>query len=164
MRPPRLEGFSYRGPHRYLLTFCTKHRLDRFVEGTVVESARAAFWRTAEDLTFTIAAYCFMPNHVHLVIEGLTEASDLTAFASASKQRAAHALWKDHKMSKVWQAGHHDRIIRPEDDLNDAIRYVLENPVRAGLAKRWDQYPFSGSIYPPREITGGSLQISSGGP
>ncbi len=114
MRPQRVKGFSYLGLHRYLITICTKDRRERFVDAAVVDSAHAQFQRTADDEHFAILAYCFMPDHVHLVLEGISDDSDLRMFVSVGKQRAAYALWTDHKLSKVWQGGYHDWVIRPD--------------------------------------------------
>ena len=91
---------------------------------------------------------CVMPDHVHLVAEGLTDGSDLRKFVRIGKQRAAYALWKGHKLSKVWQEGYHDWVLRPDQSVTEKIRYVLDNPVRARLVSRWDEYPFSGCLYP----------------
>ena len=78
-------------------------------------------------------AYCFMPDHVHLVVEGRSEQADLRRFANIAKQRVAYSLRLAHGVMRVWQEGFHDWILRPEYPTEAAIRYVLENPVRAGL-------------------------------
>ena len=148
MRPQRVKGFSYRGLHRYLLTFCTQDRRQVFVDAAVVETARMQFQRAADNERFAILAYCLMPDHVHLVVEGLADESDLRRFVQIGKQRSAHAMWRNHELSKVWQEGYHDWVLRPDQSVTEKIRYVLDNPVRAGLVSRWDEYSFSGCIYP----------------
>jgi putative transposase len=147
-RPKRLEGFPYRGPHRYLLTFCTENRARIFLEADVVKSAVEQFERTAHEKHFAILAYCVMPDHVHLVVEGTSEDSDLRGFESMAKQNSAYALWKCHRRQDVSQEGFHDWVIRPDQSIMDVIFYVLNNPVRAGLVDRWDKYPFSRTLYP----------------
>src|SRR4051812_6370604 len=147
MRPQRVKGFSYLGLHRYLITICTRDKLERFAAAPVVDAAQEQFRRTADDERFDILAYCFMPDHVHLVVEGTSDGSDLRRLVGVAKQRAAYALWSGHKLSKLWQGGYHDWVIRPDQSITAVIRYVLDNPVRAGLVRVWDEYPFSGCKY-----------------
>ena len=51
-------------------------------------------------------------------------------------------------MQRAWQEGYHDWVIRPIQPVDEVIRYVLDNPVRAGLVAQWTDYPFSGSVFP----------------
>src|SRR6202007_2880383 len=76
-RPRRLAGFSYRGRYRYLLTFCTAHRAPLFTRSELVQTALARIQQTAGEERFSVRAYCFMPDHLHLIVEGLTEDADL---------------------------------------------------------------------------------------
>ena len=47
---------------------------------------------------------------------------------------------------RLWQRGYYERVLRDEDHTRDVIRYILQNPVRAGLAKSPDEYPFLGGV------------------
>lgn len=87
-RPRRLSGFSYLGLQQYSLTFCTRERKPTFVNPDVVATTLAQFRQTAVELRFAVLAYCLMPDHVHLLIEGLADTSDLRKFAKLAKQRA----------------------------------------------------------------------------
>src|SRR4030095_2919701 len=86
-RPPRLRRFSYRGCHRYLLTFCTIHRARLFEDAAIVSRALDQIRITARLERFAILAYCFMPDHLHLLVEGLDQHADLRHFAKMSNQR-----------------------------------------------------------------------------
>ena len=88
-----------------------------------------------------------MPEHVHILPEGMTETADLQRFMKMAKQRAARALRSELGFSEVWQEGYHDRVLRNDQQTVDVIRYLLDNPVRAGLVKQW-LYPYSGALYP----------------
>src|SRR6266581_7725695 len=104
-RPPRLRGFSYRGVHRYLLTFCTIERARIFERPEAVDDALQQIRITASRERFAILAYCFMPDHVHLLVEGLNDHADLRQFAKMAKQRsgASHAL---SASGRLWQEGY----------------------------------------------------------
>jgi putative transposase len=142
-RPQRFKTFSYRGRYRYLLTFCTARRSPLFVRNEVVDTALHRIQQTATEEHFAIAAYCFMPDHVHLVLEGTTDDADARRFAKIAKQRVVYSLRQEHGLRGVWQEGYHDWILRPEYSIHEAVRYVLENPVRAGLVKCAEEYRHS---------------------
>lgn len=55
---------------------------------------------------------------------------------------------------RLWQDGYHGRILRADEDVLHVVAYVVANPLRRGLAIRWDEYPFSGSdVYSKEAIT-----------
>jgi len=143
-RPPRFRGFSYRGIHRYLLTFCTIERVRVFERPEYVTDALQQIRITAGIERFAILAYCFMPDHLHLLVEGLNEHSDLKQFAKMAKQRsgASHAL---SRSGRLWQEGYWETVLRIDQDPGAVARYIFENPVRAGLAMSPDDYPYLGS-------------------
>ena len=143
-RPPRFRRFSYLGRHRYLLTFCTICRARLFEDAAVVSSALDQIRITARLERFAVLAYCFMPDHLHLLVEGLDEHSNLRRFAKLSKQRsgAAHAL---ARKGRLWQEGYWEKVLRTDEDPRRVVQYILENPVRASLARTAREYPFAGS-------------------
>ena len=143
-RPPRIKGFDYVGPFRYFLTFCAIDRRATFEDAAAVALVLAQFRRTAHEWSFAILAYCFMPDHVHLLVEGTTAHADLRRVAKRLKQGSGQA-WKCRTGSRLWQEGYYDRVLRPEDDAKAVARYILENPVRAGLVAHPSQYPYLGS-------------------
>ena len=104
----------------------------------------AQFLRTAADEHFRLLAYCLMRDHAHLLVEAATERADVRRFAKTSKQRsgAAHAL---RCGGRLWQEGYHDRILRKDEEVQEIARYILENPVRAGLVRAPTEYPYLGS-------------------
>ena len=143
-RPPRIKGFDYLGCYRYFLTFCTLDRRTTFRDAAAVDRALAQFRRTTRSWSFAILAYCFMPDHVHLLIEGATPAADLRRVAKRLKQGSGQA-WKFRTGSRLWQEGYYDRVLRPGEDPKAVARYIIENPVRAGLVAHPSQYPYLGS-------------------
>ena len=86
-----------------------------------------------------------MPDHVHLLIEGCTETADARAFVHQAKQRAAYAFTQ-RWAARLWQPSYYDRVLRDDEETLAVARYILENPVRAGLVDSPTKYPFLGSI------------------
>ena len=83
---PRLKGFGYRGFYRYFITICTHERAPIFYDGLMVERMVAALKKKAVDFRFRVWVYCFMPDHLHLLLEGDSPDSDLKRFIASYKQ------------------------------------------------------------------------------
>jgi len=108
------------------------------------------FVRTAEQQRFAVVAYCFMPDHLHVLAEGLASSSDLKVFVNIAKQRAAHAATRWIR-GRLWQPGYFESVLRDDEDVHDVARYVAQNPVRAGLVRSANEYPFLGSAVLSRD-------------
>ena len=148
MRPRRLPGFEYFGYYHYSLTMCTFRRMALFTDTAVVDRVRGIFFEETGPHAVVIPAYCFMPDHVHLVVSGRAENADLVRFVKRSRQRSGFAL-RELTRGRLWQDGYYEHILRDHEPLARTIRYVADNPVRAGLVKDWEQYPFTGSQLGP---------------
>ena len=145
--PRHLPAFSYVGPHRYFLTFCCDRRRAAFTDAAVVNLVTAQFLRAAEEENIAIIASCFMPDHVHLVVEGLRDDSDLKRFVSSAKQLSGYHYTREYR-KVLWQRYGHERVLREEQSTRRVVAYVLENPVRAGLVQTVRDYPhIRSSVY-----------------
>ncbi len=91
-----------------------------------------------------LVAYCFMPDHVHLLVYGTSETSDLRAFVVDFKKVTGFEYRQRHGRH-LWQRGYFDRILRDDESTEAVVRYTLENPVRGGLAGQLGEYPLAGS-------------------
>ena len=85
---------------------------------------------------YRLHAWCVMPNHVHVVFRPLAE-HKLSAILHARKSYSAKEANRILRRSgDFWQREYYDHLIRDERDLQRCIRYVLDNPKKAGL-KNW---------------------------
>ena len=141
---PRLKDFDYVGLYRYFLTFCTKERATRFVSSEVVDLVMTQILHAAQEREFAVHAYVVMPDHLHLLVHGASESSDLNAFASLAKQRSGYAYSRSQR-GTLWQPSYYEHVLREEEDDLRVIWYIVNNPVRAGLAEDPESYPFLGS-------------------
>jgi REP element-mobilizing transposase RayT len=57
-----------------------------------VQAALTQMLRTCDTEGFDLLAYCFMPDHVHLVVEGTTPIADLRRLVCLMKQRSAYVF------------------------------------------------------------------------
>lgn len=145
---PRLSSEYYRGR--------------AFVHWTLTIESRAIGWLTPEFhhtwlLTLLHAcaryqlatpAFVLMPDHVHLLWLGLNE--------HGSDQRVALGFLRknlcDHLSPAAWQRQPFDHVLRGNERgpgaFETAASYIINNPVRAQLAVRWQEYPYLGCCVP----------------
>ena len=93
-----------------------------------------------------VVVYMFMPDHLHSILASRTSSADPLSAIKRFKQRSGYWL---RQQSVVWQKGFYDHILRRDADLDHHIRYILANPIRAGLSSTWKAYPFKGSTIHP---------------
>ncbi len=85
-----------------------------------------------------------MPDHFHAVVEGRTDAANLPRFIRLVKQRTGFAFRRTC-CGRLWQESYFDRTLRRQESLANVVRYMIHNPVRAGLVEAPVQYPHWGS-------------------
>lgn len=91
-------------------------------------------------------AWVLMPDHLHWLIE-LKDAT-LSKLMQRFKCQSSNALRKAGvKMSPIWQAGYYDRALRRDEDILKAARYIVANPVRAGLVTKIGDYPHWDAVW-----------------
>jgi len=93
-----------------------------------------------------------MPDHVHLLATGTTEAADGKRFINAAKQYSGF-YYQQWYRQRLWQRYPFERVLRSNEETLIVARCILENPVRAGLIRDPREYPFLGScVYSLDEI------------
>ena len=143
--PGHLKTFGYLGLHRYSLTFCTDHRRHLLVGPEAVGLVLTQISRAAAENQFAVIAYCFMPDHVHLLLEGRSEASDCKRFIARAKQYSGFHFSRTYHQV-LWQRHGFERTLPDEEESLIAAKYIVENPIRAGLVQRVADYPYVGSL------------------
>ena len=141
----RLSQDLYRGLIRVTFTVCVKNNADLFADPEIVDIFLG--YLKISNIKNKIKNYCyvFMPNHIHILNEGVSTSSDLLAGMRLFKQYCGYWL-SCNKEAYAMQKDYYDYIHRKDEDLLVHIRYLLDNPVRKGLVNRWQDYKFCGSL------------------
>ena len=140
-------NFDYLGYHRYFVTCCTARRRVVFTSAEAVEPVRTQFLRAAADHRFAVLAYIFMPDHMHWLVEGLSPDADFRHLMMVVRRRTScRDRRREPAQPPLWQDGYFEHVLRRDDDVRAVAGYILENPVRAGLVSRWQEYPFSWAV------------------
>ena len=93
-----------------------------------------------------------MPDHLHALVIGLAKWSDARRFVRVAKQQTAYHFKQAHG-AQLWQRSFFDRTLRADEDTRDVIRYIVSNPVLAGLVASPCAYEFWGSqVYTRQQI------------
>jgi REP element-mobilizing transposase RayT len=118
--------------------------------------AAAGAWRDARLLCWVL-----MPDHWHGLVE-LGASYALSSVIRRAKGRSARTI--NHALSRqgkaVWAPGFRDHAVRAEEDMADIARYIVLNPVRAGLVSRRNEYPFWNAIWLGADDRGSSHSAS----
>ena len=82
-------------------------------------------------------AWVVMPDHLHWLF--VLNHSLISEVARRVKGLGCY--------SKVWQKGFHDHAIRKDEDIKAVARYIIANPLRAGLVENIGDYPFWDAVW-----------------
>ena len=124
----------------YLLTAVTHQRQLVFQDWRIGRLLVREFRKARDDGEATSLAWVVMPDHFHWLVE--LHNGDLPRLMRITKSRSAHAINKARSChGTLWQKGYFDRALRREDDLKATARYIVANPLRAGLVERIGDYP-----------------------
>ena len=97
---------------------------------------------------YELHSYCIMPNHLHLLIRPLPGKDGDFHKVSTTVQRlksyTAKVINQRYaRQGKIWHRDYFDRFIRNPDDYSHVVNYILENPVKAGLVSKAEDWKFS---------------------
>jgi len=149
-KPPRLrEVFKAYDSPVYFVTFCTRERRPILACGAVHEAFRRYGERGAVENRAAVGRYVIMPDHIHLFVCGGRE-FDVGLWVRGLKRAIANAIPKTAAgtaaSTMIWQPGFFDHLLRNSESYDQKWQYVRDNPVRAGLVKQADDWPYQGEI------------------
>jgi putative transposase len=142
-RVQRLPDHRYEGCVAVAFTACLKSRDPYFTTQDVVDPHREVLAEETLRAGCVAYGYCFMPDHLHVVLLGIADHARPKDAFIRFKQRSGFLLGKN---SAAWQKSFYDHVLRDTADTPRQVLYVLNNPVRAGLVSDPREYPFSGAI------------------
>lgn len=141
----RLGRYSERG-RIYLLTATVQGRKPVFAEFAMGRLLVAELRSAHEDQLVESLAWVIMPDHFHWLVA--LENVAVGQLMRRVKGRSARRINQRAKLSRsLWQDGYHDRALTREQDLLAIARYVVANPLRAGLVSRLGDYPLWDAVW-----------------
>lgn len=148
-RPPGSRalrlGRSSEAGRVYLITFTTHQRLALFSDWSRACAASASLASRQAWAGSSLLCWVLMPDHWHGLLR-LGEGESLSRAVGRAKASASRRLQAGAR-AKLWAPGFHDHALRREESLVNVARYVVLNPVRAGLVCRIGDYPFWDAVW-----------------
>ena len=124
----------------YLLTATVEDREPIFADFNLARLLVAELRTAHDDALVESLAWVVMPDHLHWLVA--LKHGSVSELMRRVKGRSAKRINRERGRSgRVWQDGFHDRALRRKDDVVPAARYIVVNPLRAGLVNRLGDYP-----------------------
>jgi len=144
-RPLRLELlFSSIHPF-YFVTFNTYKRF-KFLAREEIHEVFRSFCIRAADHDVAVGRYVIMPDHVHLFVALPPTGITLSQWIHALRTVIGKELLRLGTQKPHWQEGSFDHVLRSAESYSQKWDYVRMNPVRAGLVKDSQDWPYQGEI------------------
>lgn len=133
--------------HYYHVTTAT-HARQRFFDDFCVARAATRALNSGEALgSSDLLAWVLMPDHLHALLR-LGDDASLPALANRLKAATGRSVNRClRRAGVVWQRSYHDHLLRDDEDLRNVARYIVMNPLRAGLVKRIAEYPHWDAVW-----------------
>ena len=127
----------------YHVTCATVNRVPVFIDWPsgrpVINALRAA----ADVGDAQTLAYCLMPDHLHWLLQ-----LGQPTLAQVVGNMKGRASWASRSPTgRLWQRGYYDHAIRTDENLRYVARYIVANPLRAGLVTQIGDYPLWDTIW-----------------
>ena len=125
----------------YSITAVTRCRQQIFTDFYAARALIRILQR--HQITDDAKTLCFvvMPDHLHWLMQ-LSTRKTLSQTVQSVKSMTSKSL-----NQSLWQKGFHDRTIRHDEDIVAIARYIIANPVRAGLVKSIRDYPHWDAVW-----------------
>ena len=137
-RVARITAIGY--PHH--VTQCGNYRQRVFKTHNDYKQYLSWLREYSDKNALDIWAYCLMPNHVHFICKPKNRDSLARTFNALHMRYAQYMNKKQGMNGHLWQGRFYSCIL-DEKYLYAAVRYVENNPVRTGLVKEPEEYPWS---------------------
>ncbi|MFU2329023.1 REP-associated tyrosine transposase [Pseudomonas sp. NFX98] len=130
----------------YLLTTNTLHREPVFKDFRLGRLVVEQFRQAQKQGWANSLAWVVMPDHFHWLIE--LQQCSLSQLMQKTKSLSTRAVnLSAGRRGSLWQQGYHDRALRRDEDLVKLARYVVANPLRAGLVEKLGDYALWDAIW-----------------
>ena len=144
---PRLSKGAYKGSVSVFWTHSIENRQTGWLDLTFHLKFRELLCHSLSRYKAICPVYCLMPDHLHLLVTSIDDASDQLQLNRFLRQELNKLLGPFRLQSQAC-----DHVLRRNESDREAFQsiahYILENPVRKEICTVWTSYPYSGSSVP----------------
>jgi len=145
-RPLRLEHLFTNLRPFYFVTFNTSNRTRVLTHPEVHHAFRVFCRRAHEQHDVAVGRYVLMTDHVHLFVAFPPTGITLSKWVQALRSVLGKELLRLGFQKPHWQEGFFDHVLRGAESYAEKWEYVRMNPVRAGLCRQPEDWPYQGEI------------------
>ncbi|MGH9432224.1 MAG: REP-associated tyrosine transposase [Terriglobia bacterium] len=130
----------------YFLTACTEDRACT-LDNKAIHQVFIQFAEEATNRHVLVGFYMIMPDHIHLFAGFSPRSPSLSKWMKALKGSLSKRLRETSGEGTHWEKDFFDYVIRSEESYTEKLEYVRQNPVRASLVQRSEDWPYQGEIH-----------------
>lgn len=141
------KGRSSEEGREYFITTVTAGRQPWFERFDLARCLVAEMRRMHDEGAIESLAWALMPDHLHWLF-ALGPRCTLAQTLNRFKGRSARAINRRlARTGPLWQPAYHDHALRAEEDRREIARYIVANPLRAGLVQKLGDYPHWDAVW-----------------
>jgi len=149
MKPER--GYEALRRHRwsqpglsYFVTLCTAERTPGLADAGIASAIRTEVMACQADGHWRVRGAVIMPDHLHLlvVLTGTLSLGRVVARLKAKTRESLASASGADVAGLTWQGNYFEHRLRPDEPVEEVLRYLFMNPYRAGLIEGTDSYPW----------------------
>jgi putative transposase len=130
----------------YYLTLCTQNR-KRSLANAAIHQEFVKFSEQAASHHVLVGVFMIMPDHLHLFAAFSPESPALWKWVKSLRGDLSSLLRENEGEGTHWEKDFFDHVMRSEESYWQKVEYVRQNPVRAGLVKRSEDWSYQGEIH-----------------
>ena len=131
----------------YMVTTVTEGRIPIFSDLFAGRAVVREMMRLQDDGLVESLAWVIMPDHLHWLLV-LRDGADLSRVVQLLKGRSARRVNRfQRRKGPLWQRAFYEHAIRKEEDVRKLARYIVANPIRAGIVKRIEEDPLWDAVW-----------------
>ena len=131
----------------YFVTTVTHQRKQFFHNFNSARAVIQIMKQLDKDCYVNSISWIVMPDHLHWLfrLENKKTLSEVMKHLKALSARSINAQLK--RQGRVWQKSYYDRALRRDEDLKQVSRYIIANPLRAGLVEDIGKYSYWDAVW-----------------
>lgn len=135
---PTTGRTKFTEPKLFFVTTTTLNHERLFARSELCDQVEGMLFRVAQNTKTALMAYCVMPSHIHLIVGHNDGGPGISKFMQSFKSLVSHVLFKERH--GIWTPRFDDVILVSEHVFLTKLNYIHENPVRAGLVSKAEDW------------------------
>jgi REP element-mobilizing transposase RayT len=138
----RLAEYDYKAEATVHLTMCAL-RGNPFADHATAQMICTNVEFYCNKYRYRLFGYTLMPDHLHVLLSTGDSGRAVEDWLRDFKSYTTHEYRKRSSAKQLWQRSAYDHVCRAGETAERVLAYIIDNPVRTGLAERWMDWPWT---------------------